>query len=72
MKQGDIVGKRYLTDFKGILVEPIKHEEDELKRWKVLWFKHPYKQTIEGIVMVDHSTCVELVSERGLCNNALE
>ena len=65
MKVGDIVGHKYITDFKRIILSLEEHlydeyGENELKTWKVLWFTHPYGP--RG----NKSSCVEVYTEKGL------
>tara|TARA_R110000782_G_scaffold267054_1_gene362041 strand:- start:176 stop:373 length:198 start_codon:yes stop_codon:yes gene_type:complete len=47
MKIGDTVKLKHITDFEGVILslEAWKHDEygeNELKMWKVFWYKHPY------------------------------
>tara|TARA_R110000824_G_C14977442_1_gene653790 strand:+ start:123 stop:320 length:198 start_codon:yes stop_codon:yes gene_type:complete len=47
MKIGDTVKFKHITDFEGIILSPVDWEHDEygeneLKTWKVFWYKHPY------------------------------
>ena len=47
MKVGDTVKLKHITDYEGIilsLVDWIRDEygENEIKIWKVFWYKHPY------------------------------
>ena len=47
MKIGDTVKMKHITDFEGIILNLVdwKHDEygeNELKTWKVFWYKHPY------------------------------
>jgi len=49
MKRGDVVKLKYITDFEGIILnlaswEHDEYGENELKAWKVCWYKHPYER----------------------------
>ena len=49
MNIGDIVRLKHITDYEGIilsLVEWVQDElgENEIKIWKVFWYKHPYDE----------------------------
>ena len=49
MNIGDIVRLKHITDYEGIilsLVEWVQDElgENEIKIWKVFWYKHPYEE----------------------------
>tara|TARA_R100001129_G_C5301507_1_gene242668 strand:+ start:947 stop:1183 length:237 start_codon:yes stop_codon:yes gene_type:complete len=68
-KVGDIVGLRFCTDFKGVLIELLDHaydelQENEMKRWKVLWFKHPYEDSDSQTGLLGRTTSVETYNER--------
>ena len=69
MKLGDIVERKNVLGFKGILIEKIYalpetldppqlslYDRHEWSRWKVLWFKHPYEA----------APCVHGVMEKNL------
>ena len=47
MNVGDIVKLKHITDYEGIILslgEWLHDEfgENEIKMWKVFWYKHPY------------------------------
>jgi len=47
MKIGDTVKLKHITDFEGIILSLIEwmhddYGENEMKIWKVFWYKHPY------------------------------
>ena len=47
MKVGDTVKLKHITDFEGVILnltdwQHDEYGENELKIWKVFWYKHPY------------------------------
>ena len=48
MNVGDTVKLKHITDFEGVLLSLIDWEHDEygeneLKMWRIFWYKHPYE-----------------------------
>ena len=48
MKIGDTVKFKHITDFEGIILGLVdwahdEYGENEIKIWKVFWYKHPYE-----------------------------
>ena len=49
MNIGDIVRLKHITDYEGIIISLVEWVQDELgeneiKIWKVFWYKHPYEE----------------------------
>ena len=47
MNVGDVVKLKHITDYEGIILSLTdwmhdEYGENEIKIWKVLWYKHPY------------------------------
>ena len=47
MKIGDTVKLKHITDYEGIILSLAEwmhdeYGENEIKIWKVFWYKHPY------------------------------